>query len=45
MPVGSPGMEMSDRYDEYDVLLLGKDGSSTVFEHIAKKQPSAVDPI
>jgi hypothetical protein len=45
MPVGSPGMEMGDRYDEYDVLLLGKDGSSTVFEHIAKKQPSAAGPI
>ncbi len=24
MPVGSPGMEMGDRYDEYDVLLLGR---------------------
>ena len=45
MPVGSPGMEMGDRYDDYDVLLLGKDGSSTVFEHIAKKQPSAAGPI
>ena len=45
MPVGSPGMEMGDRYDEYDVLLLAKDGSSTVFEHIAKKQPLAFDPI
>ena len=35
MPVGSPGMEMGNRHDKYDVLLLSKDGSSTVFEHIA----------
>jgi len=37
MPVGSPGMEMGNRHDKYDVLLLSKDGSSTVFEHIAGK--------
>jgi hypothetical protein len=34
MPVGSPGMEMGNRHDEYDVLLLSKDGSNKVFEHI-----------
>lgn len=31
MPMGSPGMEMGDHKDPYDVLLLAKDGSTTVF--------------
>ena len=31
MPIGSPGMEVGDRRDAYDVLLLKKDGSSEVF--------------
>ena len=31
MPVGSPGMEMGDRTERYDVLLLGKDGRTSVF--------------
>jgi hypothetical protein len=31
MPVGSPGMEMGDQVDRYDVLLLARDGSTTVF--------------
>jgi hypothetical protein len=34
MPVGSPGMEMGNRYDEYDVFLLNKDGNDKVYEHI-----------
>jgi hypothetical protein len=34
MPAGSPGMEMGSRYEEYDILLLGKDDSNTIFEHI-----------
>ena len=34
MPVGSPGMEVGDRHDEYDVLLLSKDGGHTVYEHV-----------
>ncbi|MBL4743796.1 MAG: DUF411 domain-containing protein [Cycloclasticus sp.] len=34
MPIGSPGMEMGDRRDAYDVLLLNKDGSSTVYQQI-----------
>ena len=32
MPVGSPGMEMGDRVDAYDVLLFDEDGM-TVFSH------------
>ncbi len=31
MPVGSPGMEQGDRVDAYDVILIGRDGSRTVF--------------
>ena len=37
MPAGSPGMEMGSRHDEYDVFLLNKDGSDTVYEHIGAK--------
>ncbi|NND83485.1 MAG: DUF411 domain-containing protein [Gammaproteobacteria bacterium] len=36
MPVGSPGMEMGDRKDYYQVLLLMRDGSSSVFAHVNK---------
>ena len=35
MPVGSPGMEVGDRFTPYDVLLLKEDGSSEVFRHVA----------
>lgn len=31
MPMGSPGMEMGDHKEPYDVLLLARDGSTTVF--------------
>lgn len=31
MPVGSPGMEMGEQKDRYDVLLLARDGTTTVF--------------
>jgi len=31
MPMGSPGMEMGDHKEPYDVLLLAKDGTTTVF--------------
>lgn len=34
MPLGSPGMEMGDRHDDYDVLLLKTDGSTEVYQHI-----------
>lgn len=36
MPLGSPGMEVGDRKAYYQVLLLNKDGSSTVFAHVNK---------
>lgn len=31
MPLGSPGMEMGDRFTPYDILLVNKDGSSEVY--------------
>ena len=34
MPVGSPGMEYQDKFMPYKVLLLNKDGSSTVYADI-----------
>ena len=32
MPIGSPGMEMGDRKDPYQVLAFGKDGKREVYE-------------
>jgi hypothetical protein len=37
MPVGSPGMEMGDRRDAYDVLLVRADGSSRVYQSYRAK--------
>lgn len=34
MPVGSPGMEIGDRFSPYAVLLLKKDGSSEVYAQV-----------
>ena len=34
MPVGSPGMEMGDRFMPYQVLLLQEDGSHTVYADV-----------
>jgi hypothetical protein len=31
MPVGSPGMEMGDRRDPYDVIAFARDGKTSVF--------------
>ncbi len=31
MPIGSPGMEMGDEREPYDVLLLRRDGSAEIF--------------
>ena len=45
MPIGSPGMEMGNRYDAYNVLLLGKDGSSAVFEQITNDKQLVSDEI
>ena len=34
MPVGSPGMEMGQRFQAYKVMLLLKDGKSRVFAQV-----------
>ena len=34
MPIGGPGMEMGNRFTPYDVLLMNKDGSSSIFASI-----------
>ncbi|MCF7982005.1 MAG: hypothetical protein K9K86_08470 [Pseudomonadales bacterium] len=34
MSAGSPGMEVGDRHDSYDVLLLKQDGSTQVYVYI-----------
>lgn len=34
MPAGSPGMETGGAGEDYDVLLIKKDGTSDVFEHV-----------
>jgi hypothetical protein len=36
MPVGSPGMEMGNRHDDYAVMVLYKDGSVDEYAFIAK---------
>lgn len=38
MPIGSPGMEVGDRMDPYDVLLLKADGSTEVYAHVSDQQ-------
>ena len=37
MPMGSPGMEMGDSRDAYDVLLILTDGSSRVYQSYPSK--------
>ena len=36
MPLGSPGMEVKDRFTPYDVLVHYKDGSTKVYAEIRK---------
>jgi len=36
MPMGSPGMEMGNMRDNYNVLLLKNDGSSNIYEQIIR---------
>lgn len=38
MPIGSPGMEVGDRMDPYDVLLLKADGSTEVYARVSDQQ-------
>ena len=42
MPAGSPGMELpSGEVQPYDVHLVARDGSTTVYEHHGENSPSA----
>lgn len=34
MPVGSPGMEVGDKFTPFDVLLLKKNGKTEIYAHI-----------
>ena len=36
MPMGSPGMEVGDKFTPYDVLILYKDGTSEVYAEVRK---------
>jgi hypothetical protein len=31
MPMGSPGMEIGNRFNSYNVILMKKDGTSEVY--------------
>lgn len=44
MPVGSPGMEVGDRKDAYQVLLVDRKGGSTVFASHGQAAPAADRP-
>ena len=35
MPMGSPGMEMGDRFTPYQVLLLKRDGSAEIYGQVS----------
>ena len=37
MPMGSPGMEIGDQFNPYDVMVLKSDGTAQVYAHIATK--------
>ena len=34
MPIGSPGMEVGDRVDPYDVIVFDEGGEGSVFAHV-----------
>ena len=36
MPMGSPGMEVGDKFTPYDVLILYKDGTSEVYAEVRR---------
>jgi hypothetical protein len=38
MPMGSPGMEMGNMRDNYNVLILRNDGSSDIYEQIIRNR-------
>ena len=42
MPVGSPGMEVGDRFTPYEVLLLSEDGGTEVFARVTEPEQQYV---
>jgi hypothetical protein len=38
MPIGSPGMEINNQFQPYDVLVMKSDGSTEVYAHIATRE-------
>ena len=38
MPLGTPGMEMGNRFTPYNVLLIKEDGSAEVYAEISKPE-------
>lgn len=36
MPLGSPGMEMGDRREDYDVLLFDRSGPTEIYAHYSR---------
>jgi len=38
MPIGSPGMEINNQFQPYDVLVMKSDGSTEVYAHVATQQ-------
>jgi hypothetical protein len=38
MPVGSPGMEIGDKFMPYQVLLLRRDGSHEIYADISRPE-------
>ncbi|TAM11933.1 MAG: DUF411 domain-containing protein [Nevskiaceae bacterium] len=41
MPIGSPGMEQGERRDAYETVLIGSDGSATMFAEHGDRKPAA----
>jgi hypothetical protein len=42
MPLGTPGMDFSDAFTPYDVILMMKDGSSSVFASVKTKADQGI---
>ena len=42
MPAGTPGMEMDDQFDPYEVLLLNEDGSASVFAKVETSSDQSI---
>lgn len=42
MPIGSPGMEMGDRVEAYDVLLFDENGTTVFSHHAGNSHPGTL---